>query len=278
MPPFDPPLTPEEVKTGFPGRFSALATLKSGGQGAVFRAEYASPISKTSPTTVALKIYFADAVEERNVREIRALKKLKAKSIVRFCDAGATQLRGAPCSWLETEFVDGSALAPIVSQGALPVERTARVVVDVADAIERMWQLRIVHRDLKPDNIILRADGSAVVIDLGIARHVELAPITASGGTWGTMGYYSPEQRIAVRSLTCKSDVFALGIVAQQCLLGRHPTNHNQEKLLRGGPRTLSLVPGVPIPFADLIDAMLTADPIRRPFPAQVAEVAAKYC
>lgn len=278
MPPFDPPLTPTEVAAALSPRYTRLTTLKSGGQGAVFKGALRPAGSKGKSADVALKIYFADAVEERNEREIEALKRLQSPRIVRFRDAGTTQLRAAQCYWLETEFIEGQCLQPRAGNGGLGLAQTARVLANVAEAIESMWALRIVHRDIKPDNIMLRADGSAVVIDLGIARHVELAPITASGNTWGTMGYYSPEQRNAIRSLTCKSDVFALGVVAQECLLGRHPTNGSQERLLRGAPRTLTIAPNIPVAFADLIDAMLSPDPIRRPQPDQVASVAAQFC
>src|SRR5205823_12550809 len=118
---------------------------------------------------------------------------------------------------------------------------------------------------LKPYNIMLRPDGQAVLIDLGVARHIALDSLTTYGKTWGTEGYLSPEQARIVRSLTCKSDVFALGVVVQESLLGRHPTARHQQQLVAGGPATASLQAGLPTEFIALVDRMVHRDPVRRP-------------
>ena len=60
---------------------------------------------------------------------------------------------------------------------------------------------------------MIRPDGRACVIDLGVARHLDQTTLTALGITWGTLGYMSPEQTRAVRQLTCKSDLFSLGVI-----------------------------------------------------------------
>jgi serine/threonine-protein kinase len=109
-----------------------------------------------------------------------------------------------------------------------------------------------------------------VLIDLGVARHTTLESLTATGGTWGTRGYMSPEQAAARKALTCKSDVFALGVMSQQALLGQHPTNGNQHHLLSGGVSTSSITNGVSADIVNLIDTMVLRDPNRRPMPDQV--------
>lgn len=222
---------------------------------------------------MALKVYSATHIEERTDREVAALRQLRSANIVGLNGAGSCDIRGTPCGWLETEFIDGESLSAVIGRGSVGPGRVASFLCDMAAAIDAMWLLRVVHRDIKPDNIMVRADGRAVLIDLGIARHVELDSITTVGTAWGTQGYLSPEQCRAVHSLTCKSDVFALGVVAQEALVGRHPTARRQPALMTGGPVTSTLHPGVPLELANLIDRMVHRDPVRRPLPPEIIAI-----
>src|SRR5208283_2542209 len=89
--------------------------------------------------------------------------------------------------------------------------------------------------DIKPSNIMLRDAGGAVLIDLGAARHLEADYGDADvRKPFGTKGYFSPEQARGARALTCASDVFSLGVVMMQSLMGRHPTEYHQSALADG--------------------------------------------
>jgi serine/threonine protein kinase len=269
--PFDPPLTPAEIHVAFPGRFAQLSALKSGGQGSVFRGSLGHGQGLSPGTELALKIYYADNVVERAEREIAALERIKADSLVRLVGTGHLDIRGFPCVWLETEFIEGEPLSARIARGPLDVVDIATMARDIALAIEAIWADRIVHRDIKPDNIMLRPTGRAVLIDLGVARHTALSSLTTLGKTWGTEGYLSPEQAQTKRALTCKSDVFALGIVAQEALLGRHPTQRRQGLLAMGGASTAALRDGLPAGLVALIDLMVHREPLLRPLPGAVA-------
>ena len=235
MPAFDPPLAPAEIDVALPARYQRIDVLKSGGQGAVFRVEFGPNQERPAGTPVALKIYYADQLEERTEREVDALKQIQVASLVRFVATGRITIRGLPCIWLETAFIEGEPLAAVIGRGPLSISQTATIAHDVAAALDELWARRIVHRDVKPDNIMVQADGHAVLIDLGVARHIELDSLTTYGKTWGTEGYLSPEQSRAVRTLTCKSDVFALGVVVQECLLGTsdRPTPAHSSRAVR---------------------------------------------
>lgn len=271
MPPFSPPLAAHEVRGAFPGRYSDLTALQAGGQGTVFCGVLANG-QPTAGTKVALKIYFADNVRERTAREITALTAITAASLVRLVGTGHLVIRGVPCVWLETEYIEGESLASLTRRKLLTVAEISWIAVDVATAIDAIWAHRIVHRDLKPDNIMVTPQGHAVVIDLGIARHTALSPLTTYGKTWGTEGYMSPEQAEARHSVTCHSDVFALGIVVQEAVLGRHPTKGDQDQLMGGGPQTRPLRAGLPAAFADLVDEMVRQRAFLRPTPSAVAD------
>jgi serine/threonine-protein kinase len=266
--PFEPPLTSSELQPCFVGQYDIEQAVQTGGQGVVFRAR---PTGGSAGPTVALKIYHADQLEERLEREINVLKTIRAPTLVELHGSGTCAVRGVACRFLATTFIDGRPLdQALASDGPLALDRVARVGHDVARAVEAIWAARVVHRDLKPNNIMLTPSGQAVVIDLGIARHLDQKTLTTGGKTWGTVGYFSPEQ-VRGAPLTCKSDVFALGIVLQECILGRHPTSLRQQLLLAGGVKTDGLRPNLPRFLVHLIDAMVAKNPIIRPAPSAVA-------
>lgn len=271
MSPFNPPLTASEVQTVFKARYSALSAIKTGGQGAVFCGTIAT--GPMAGRKVALKVYFTDQLKERTERETNALRAITSASLVQLVGTGRTDFRGTPCVWLETAFVEGDSLAGRIAAAPLSVQATSRIAAGIAEAIEAIWTPhRIVHRDIKPDNIMVTPEGRAVLIDLGVARHTALSALTTYGTAWGTQGYMSPEQAMARRSLTCHSDIFALGIVVQQSILGRHPTNGDQDMLMNGGPSTAPLKAGLRAEFVALVDEMVQRRSFLRPSPQVVAE------
>jgi eukaryotic-like serine/threonine-protein kinase len=267
---FNPILLATEAEAAFAGKFTTLVAFpeNEGGQGIVFKAN----ANSCSPTQqlLALKIYYPGSLTERTKREVEALRRLHCETFVKLFDAGHVVLRGQQCMYVAMEFIDGEVLSNILARGPLTPNRAARIACDIALAIQALWQERIVHRDIKPQNIMLTNVGRAVLIDLGIAKHLSLGSLTTAGKTWGTEGYMSPEHAKALRQLSCKSDVFALGIVLQESLAGSHPTGFNQMALLSGGLPTTGLGLNLPVNFMTSLDLLLHFNPHRRPTPEQV--------
>ena len=265
---FTPPLTESEVTAAFPRRFTTVATIFAGGQGAVFRC------LPTSGLAQAVKVYAPDPsgqIDERTDREVQTLRRISCSSMVTLEDDGYVVIRGVQCRFVITPFIDGESLASRLARGAVPLQGSARIAVDVAAAIQALWEPeRIVHRDIKPPNIMLATGGRAVLIDLGIARHTALVSLTATGSTWGTRGYQSPEHHACRKGLTCKSDIFALGVVLQEAMKGTHPTGGNQHLLMTTSITTSLQCPDVPASVATFVDSMLDRNPVRRPMPEQV--------
>ncbi len=259
--PFVPPLEASEVLAALPLLYSAATEIFTGGQAVVFRA--------TSPAGAfhALKVYFPDPdahVDERTDREVAALRRLRSETLVTLEADGHLTIRGERCRYVATSFIEGESVGAALKRGPLSIDAVARLGVDAATAIGLLWTERIVHRDVTPNNLMLASTGRAVLIDLGLARHTAMSSVSKPNEGWGTRGYLSPEQALAVRTLTCKSDVFSLGVVLQQSVAGFHPYGHDQRKLASGGRPTHLISPAVPSEFCAVIDEMVRSAPPRR--------------
>jgi eukaryotic-like serine/threonine-protein kinase len=126
-------------------------------------------------------------------------------------------------AYLVMELVDGEPLSVLLAQaGRLSAARTLDVLAQSALALDSAHQAGVVHRDVKPSNLLLRRDGVVKVTDFGIAHAADEAPRTEAGLVVGTAAYLSPEQ-VACRPATPASDIYALGVVAYECLAGRRP-------------------------------------------------------
>lgn len=226
------------------------------------------------PSEIALKVYLDARQAQRSDREVQALKSISSPSVVELLDAGTVPLGGTSLPYLVTRWVDGETLALRIARGALPERDVLQLSLDVADAIEAFWNAvpRLVHRDLKPANIMWTPQGRAVVIDLGLARHVGVASLSGPNERWGTSGYRAPEQVTnPSRVLTVKADVFALGVTLQEALAGRHPTpNDDMIHAQHGGLPTRGIIPGVRSDVADWIDQMVCLEAHKRLSPLMV--------
>ncbi|MHC5004184.1 MAG: serine/threonine-protein kinase, partial [Planctomycetota bacterium] len=139
--------------------------------------------------------------------------------------------------FLVMEFVEGETLAERLADGPLPLNEALSVCAQVAAGVEAAHEAGVVHRDLKPGNIMIRPDGTAKVLDFGLAREmpprssrtdtslagaatVPSAPVTEQGTPIGTPGYMSPEQ-VRGMSVDRRTDTFAFGCILYECLTGR---------------------------------------------------------
>lgn len=235
--------------------------LAEGGQGVVYRGHAAG-------TPAAIKIYLPGQLQRRVQREVDALAALDCPSIVNLLWSGTVEIAGCELPVVATSLVPGDTLNEILSARALTETEIGAVAHDVVLAINAMWERRIVHRDLKPSNLMFKPDGRACVIDLGLARHVELSSLTGAGAAWGTLGYMSPEQTRGVRQLTCKSDLYALGVILLEAAIGRHPTNGDQLRLMTGNFHSQLPQELEDWSHADLVKALLHPRPTKRPAPS----------
>ena len=173
---------------------------------------------------VAIKVLpaqftFDESFTERFQREARVSGGLEHPSIVPVYRVG----RSGAVIYFVMKYLRGGSLAGLLAErGALPAGDVKRMLVETASALAHAARRGVVHRDVKPDNIMMDEDGRCVVTDFGIARSGGDGRLTGAGMAMGTPRYMSPEQARA-KPLDGRSDLYALGVVAYECLTGRVP-------------------------------------------------------
>ncbi len=266
------------------GPYEIVAPLGAGGMGEVYRA-----LDTRLGREVALKLLPGDFARdpERNARFQREAKLLAALSHPNVTVLyGLEDLHGQLA--LAMELVEGEGLDELVGRGALPLDLTVGIALQVAEALEAAHGKGIVHRDLKPANVRLRRDGTVKVLDFGLAKEVVAerasasaatvsTPATRAGALLGTPGYMSPEQ---VRGLPVDpgTDVWALGCLLFEMLTGRRAfvgaTFADKLAAVLGSEADLDALPeGTPGAITDLVRRCLAKDASARP--ASAGDVAA---
>ncbi len=196
--------------------------LGEGGMGVVYRAR-----RKVDDRWVTVKFLSRDLARDnqyvkRFFREFRSARDLDHDGIVRAIEAGE-QDGGY---YYVMEYVDGDTLDEVLrKQRPLGEDRVIQVGIEVAEALEHARNQGIVHRDIKPSNIILNREGHVRILDLGLAKPSgNLQDTLTEPGEWvGTPHYMSPEQAIAEGTVDSRTDVYALGVVMYEMVVGDVP-------------------------------------------------------
>ena len=173
----------------------------------------------------------------------------------------------ADTAYLVMELVEGEPLATVLAkQRRLPPDQTLDVLEQAGAALQAAHERGLVHRDVKPGNILLTPTGTVKITDFGIAKAVDAAPVTRSGMVMGTAHYIAPEQAMGQEAGPA-SDVYALGVVGYECLVGHRPflsDNAVTVAMMHIRDTPPPLPPGIPPGVRALIDATLVKDPRSR--------------
>ncbi|MGH3744904.1 MAG: serine/threonine-protein kinase, partial [Mycobacteriales bacterium] len=165
------------------------------------------------------------AFVERFRAEARTAGLLDHPHVAAVIDYGEqTGPHGEPTgAYLVMELVDGEPLSAILRrEGPLDQRRVLDLVAQAGAGLQAAHDAGVVHRDVKPANILVTRDGEVKITDFGIARAAGALSLTRTGTVLGTAHYLSPEQ-VQGRSASPSSDLYALGVVAYECLAGRRP-------------------------------------------------------
>ncbi len=251
------------------GRYRILGVLGRGAMGVVYLAHDPVIDREVALKTLRLDLDSGSSEEfrERFLREARAAGRLNHPSIVTIHDVGEDPENGF--LFIAMERIEGQNLKELMAAGKrFDPDEAARIVASVAQALDYAHRLGVVHRDIKPANIILTPDGTPKITDFGVA-HLESSNLTVEGQFIGTPNYMSPEQ-VAGGALDGRSDLFSLGVVFYELLVGQRPFAGSTivdlgRKIVEEPPPIPSQAdPRIPAAFNPVVLRCLEKDPARR--------------
>lgn len=206
------------------GPFRLLRLIGQGGMGAIYLARRESADFDQQVAVKLLRRGWFSHIEQRLFRrERQLLASLSHPNIARLVDGGVTDA-GMP--YLAMEFIEGVAITRYCVDRHLDLRARLRLLLTVCRAVDAAHHALIVHRDIKPSNILVTADGTAKLLDFGVAKLLEgEEPDTATGLAALTPDYAAPEQ-FSGEAITTATDVYALGILLHELLTGSRPAGH----------------------------------------------------
>ena len=254
--------------------YQIIDKIGEGGMGAVYRA-----VDQTLGRTVAIKTILADrgseAAQQRFIREARYVSALNHPNIVTIYEA---QMAG-DIPFIAMEYVPGVTLAQRLRKKPLTVTESLEIAEQICSALVHAHQAGIVHRDLKPGNTMLTKEGTAKVLDFGLAKKTDPAAaggeaataiaLTATGVAVGTLAYMSPEQAVG-DEVDGRSDLFSFGVILYEMLALQRPFNAPTtlgalRALVHSEPTPIhEVAPWVPPALEKVVTRCLAKDPNQR--------------
>ena len=246
------------------GRYQVLEQIGDGAMGRVYRAR--DPVVGRVVAIKTIKSEYLSREEapeylRRFRREAQAAGVLNHAGIVSIFDVGEDHI--------VMEHLEGQTLQALLKErGRLAPAEAALVLGPVAAALDHAHRQGVVHRDIKPSNIMILPDGRPKLMDFGIA-HFESSVMTSTGQILGSPSYMAPEQ-VAGRTVTSRTDVYALGVVAYEAVTGQRPfqgsnvTTVIYKIMSEPAPPPRSLNDTLPTRYDDIFRKALAKDPAER--------------
>jgi tRNA A-37 threonylcarbamoyl transferase component Bud32 len=202
------------------GAYRIIGQLGQGGMATVYRAYH--PLLDRY---VAIKMMHQAFLEDptfhaRFEREAQIVARLEHPNIIPIYDYSFHQEQ----PYLVMKFVEGKTLKGTLVDGALTLEQVITMITAVASALSYAHERGVLHRDIKPSNVVIANDGTPYLTDFGLARIAERGESTMSGDmVLGTPHYMSPEQAMGKKDLDNRTDIYSLGVVLYELVVGRVP-------------------------------------------------------
>jgi TolB-like protein/tRNA A-37 threonylcarbamoyl transferase component Bud32 len=247
----------QSLRTALEGRYVVDRLIGEGGMATVYLAQ-----DTRHDRPVAIKVLrpelAASIGSDRFLREIQVAARLQHPHILGLYDSG----EAAGFLYYVMPFIEGESLrAKLDRDEQLSIPEAVQLTCEVADALQYAHNRKIVHRDIKPENILIH-EGHALVADFGIARAVSQAKdekLTETGMAVGTPHYMSPEQGMGGNHVDGRSDLYSLGCVFYEMLVGQPPFD---------GPNTMAIL------ARHSMEAVPSLQVVRNSIPDEIEEAA----
>lgn len=266
------------------GPYRVLGLLGKGGMGIVYEVEHQTSGARFALKTIETRFLQLESTNagRRFTQEIGVLKKLDHNGVVRLYDYGfAKHPMGYELAFFVMEKIAGETLEERIKREPKPtVDEALNLVASVTEAIGYLSEHGVLHRDIKPANLMVEPDGRVVLMDFGLARSNEFTRLTQAGHIIGTLAYMSPEALRGDERTGTASDVFALGAVLHEVLVGQPPfLERDPTARVRAIKKGLIFPPDFNVgPYTEdvrgLISAMLAYRVADRPGPQEVIAMA----
>jgi tetratricopeptide (TPR) repeat protein/tRNA A-37 threonylcarbamoyl transferase component Bud32 len=202
------------------GRYALLKKLGEGGKGIVYKARD-TVLNRVVAVKVLKSTVTSDETYSRFMTEAQAVAKLNHPNIVTIHDIGKEDGK----QFFVLEFVDGESLRDLMQtypEGKCDIQTVLRIGMDVCNALQYAHSEKVLHRDIKPENVMITRDGTAKLMDFGLAKMIGQPSVTQEGVIVGTVAYVAPEVALG-KGVDSRSDLYSFGAVLYEALSGRQP-------------------------------------------------------
>jgi len=249
------------------GRYAVLKKLGEGGKGIVYKARDTA-LNRVVAIKMLKSAVLTEETYSRFMLEAQAVAKLNHPNIVAIYDIGKEDEK----QFFVLEFVDGMSLRELMGtypEGKCDIQTILRTGIDVCNALQYAHSQGVLHRDIKPENILITEEGTAKLMDFGLAKMLGQPSITQEGIIVGTAAYVAPENALG-KGADAKSDLYSFGAVLYEAVTGRPPfLGEDSVKIIfshihdyPASPNKLN--PKVPEALAECIMKLLEKEPGKR--------------
>ena len=249
------------------GRYVTLKKLGEGGKGVVYKTRD-TVLNRVVAVKMLKSAILSEEARSRFLREAQVVAKLNHPNIVSIHDIGKEDEE----QFFVLEFVDGMSLRELMGtypEGKCDIQTVLRTGIDVCSALQYAHSQGVLHRDVKPENILITQEGTAKLMDFGLAKMLGQPSITQEGIIVGTVAYVAPEIALG-KSADARSDLYSFGAVLYEAVTGKLPfPGEDPVKIIFSHIHDYPVSPSrlnskVPQALAECIMKLLEKEPAKR--------------